>query len=178
MAFRAWNNFPAGAGQVVRSNLFLLGHNPFLAGQMSFIEDYPIALCSKIHADCSNNTLQHNTPYSWVCGDDFIEDKAITRNSRKMKNHCYRPAAQGFWNFARSQSRGIQVNLGNPAKFTKTREISRNSVEILPNTCHFNIFETSQQFRLMELFFAVHLQIYFETSSLLRENIPKTARCS
>ena len=27
----------AGAGQVVRSNLFLLGHNPFLAGQMSFI---------------------------------------------------------------------------------------------------------------------------------------------
>ena len=152
MAFRAWNNFPAGAGQVVRSNLFLLGHNPFLAGQMSFIEDYPIALCSKIHADCSNNTLQHNTPYSWVCGDDFIEDKAITRNSRKMKNHCYRPAAQGFWNFARSQSRGIQVNLGNPAKFTKTREISRNSVEILPNTCHFNIFETSQQFRLMELF--------------------------
>ena len=66
----------------------------------------------------------------------------LYRNSRKMKNHCYRPAAQGFWNFARSQSRGIQVNLGNPAKFTKTREISRNSVEILPNTCHFNIFES------------------------------------
>ena len=134
MTFRAWNNFPAGAGQVVRSNLFLLGHNPFLAGQMSFIQDYPIALY--------NNTLQHNTPYSWVCGDDFIEDKAITRNSQKMKNHCYRSAAQGFWNFARSQSCGIQVNLGNPAKFTKTREISRNSVEILPTTCHFNIFET------------------------------------
>ena len=32
---RAWNNFPAGAGQVVRSNLFLLGHHPFLAGQIS-----------------------------------------------------------------------------------------------------------------------------------------------
>ena len=32
---RTWNNFPAGAGQVVRSNLFLLGHNPFLAGQIS-----------------------------------------------------------------------------------------------------------------------------------------------
>jgi len=32
---RAWNNFPAGAGQVVRSNLCLLGHNPFLAGQIS-----------------------------------------------------------------------------------------------------------------------------------------------
>ena len=32
---RAWNNFPAAAGQVVRSNLFLLGHSPFLAGQIS-----------------------------------------------------------------------------------------------------------------------------------------------
>ena len=32
---RAANNFPAGAGQIVRSNLFLLGHIPFLAGQTS-----------------------------------------------------------------------------------------------------------------------------------------------
>ena len=29
------NNFPAGAGQIVWSNLFLLGHIPFLAGQTS-----------------------------------------------------------------------------------------------------------------------------------------------
>ena len=32
---RAANNFLAGAGQIVRSNLFLLGHIPFLAGQTS-----------------------------------------------------------------------------------------------------------------------------------------------
>ena len=32
---RAANNFPAGAGQIVRSNLFLLGQIPFLAGQTS-----------------------------------------------------------------------------------------------------------------------------------------------
>ena len=32
---RVANNFPAGAGQIVRSNLFLLGHIPFLAGQTS-----------------------------------------------------------------------------------------------------------------------------------------------
>ena len=32
---RAANNFPAGAGQIVRSNLFLLGIIPFLAGQTS-----------------------------------------------------------------------------------------------------------------------------------------------
>ena len=35
MSSRAANNFPAGAGQIVRSNLFLLGHIPFLAGQTS-----------------------------------------------------------------------------------------------------------------------------------------------
>ena len=29
------NNFPAGAGQIVWSNLFLLGHIPFWAGQTS-----------------------------------------------------------------------------------------------------------------------------------------------
>ena len=32
---RAANNFPAGSSQIVRSNLFLLGHIPFLAGQTS-----------------------------------------------------------------------------------------------------------------------------------------------
>ena len=34
-----------------------------------------------------------------------------------MKNHCYRPATQGFWNFTRLQSREIQANQWNPAKF-------------------------------------------------------------
>ena len=34
---RAANNFPAGAGQIVRWNQFLLGHIPFLAGQTSII---------------------------------------------------------------------------------------------------------------------------------------------
>ena len=33
----AANNFLAGAGQIVRSNLFLLGHIPFLAGQTSMM---------------------------------------------------------------------------------------------------------------------------------------------
>jgi len=33
--FRASNNFPAGAGQIVQSNLFLLGHIPFSARQTS-----------------------------------------------------------------------------------------------------------------------------------------------
>ena len=34
---RAANNFLAGSGQIVWSNLFLLGHIPFLAGQTSII---------------------------------------------------------------------------------------------------------------------------------------------
>ena len=34
---RAANNFPAGASQIFRSNLFLLGHISFLAGQTSII---------------------------------------------------------------------------------------------------------------------------------------------
>ena len=41
--------FPAGAGQVVRSNLFLLGHHPFLAGQISitpYLYKIPPSLCS------------------------------------------------------------------------------------------------------------------------------------
>jgi len=35
--FRAANNFPAGTSQIVRSNLVLLGHIPFLAGQTLII---------------------------------------------------------------------------------------------------------------------------------------------
>ena len=31
----ACNNFPAGAGQVDRPKLFLLGHNPFFKGQIT-----------------------------------------------------------------------------------------------------------------------------------------------
>ena len=34
---RAANNFLAGAGQIIQSNLFLLGHIPFLARQTSII---------------------------------------------------------------------------------------------------------------------------------------------
>jgi len=34
---RASNNFPSGASQIVWSNLFLLGHIPFLAGQTSIM---------------------------------------------------------------------------------------------------------------------------------------------
>ena len=57
-------------------------------------------------------------------------------------------------------------------KFTKTRKILRNSVEILSNTCLYNIFETYFSYRGYLL--AVDLQIYFGTSSLKRaNNVPK-----
>ena len=54
------------------------------------------------------------------------------------------------------------------AKFTKTCKISRNSVEILSNTCLYNIFETYFSYRGYLL--AVNLQIYLGTSSLKRAN--------
>ena len=49
---------------------------------------------------------------------------------------------QGFWYFARSRTREIQVFLRNPAKFPKNYEIPRNPPEIFPNTCRQNIFNT------------------------------------
>ena len=72
----------------------------------------------------------------------------------------------------RSRSREIQVNPRNPTKFTKTRKTPRNSVEILSNTCLYNIFETYFGYRGYLL--AINLQIYLETSSLKRtNNFPK-----
>ena len=76
--------------------------------------------------------------------------------------------SQGFWYFAWSRSRKVQVNPRNPAKFTKTRKIPQNSVEILSNTCLYNIFETFFSYRGYLL--AVNLQIYLGTSSLKRAN--------
>ena len=79
---------------------------------------------------------------------------------------------QGFWYFARSRSREFQVNLRNPAKFTKKREIPRNSREIIPNTCRHNIFES--YLGCWGCLLAVNLLNYLETSSPQRvNNIPK-----
>ena len=50
------------------------------------------------------------------------------------------------------------------AKFTKTRKIPQNSVEILSNACLYNIFETYFSYRGYLL--AVNLQIYLGTLSL------------
>ena len=79
---------------------------------------------------------------------------------------------QGFWCFARSRSHEIQVNPRNPAKFTKTRKISRNSVEILSNTCLYSNFETCLSY--WGYLLAVNSQIHVKTSSLKRaKNVPK-----
>ena len=79
---------------------------------------------------------------------------------------------QGFWCFARSRSHEIQVNPRNPAQFTKTRKISRNSVEILSNTCLYSNFETCLSY--WGYLLAVNSQIYVKTSSLKRaNNVPK-----
>ena len=79
---------------------------------------------------------------------------------------------QGFWYFAQSRSCEIQVNPRNPAKFTKTRKIPRNSVEILSNTCLYSNFETCHSY--WGYLLVVNWQIYVKTSSLKRaHNVPK-----
>ena len=73
---------------------------------------------------------------------------------------------------ARLRSPEIQVNPQNPAKFTKTEKIPRNLLEILSNTCLYNIFQT--YFRYWGYLLAVNLQIYLGSSSLKRvNNVPK-----
>ena len=64
----------------------------------------------------------------------FVRHRPVVK---KIKNNN-----QGFWYFARSQSREFPVNPRNPAKFTKTGEIPQNSPEIWPNTCRHSIFES------------------------------------
>ena len=85
-----------------------------------------------------------------------------------------RSIIQGFWYFARSRSREMQVNPRNSAKFTKTQKIPHNSMDILSNTCLYNIFETYFSYRGYLL--AVNLQIYLWTSSLKCKQSPKTTR--
>ena len=79
---------------------------------------------------------------------------------------------QCFWYFTRLQSRKIQVNPRNPAKFTKTHKIPRNSVEVLSNTCLYSNFETCLSY--WGYLLAVNSQIYVKTLSLKRaNNVPK-----
>ena len=79
---------------------------------------------------------------------------------------------QGFWHFVQSWSREFHVNLWNAAKFSNTYKIPWNSLHIIPNTCHYNIFETYLE--CWGCLLAVNLQICCENSSLQQvNNIPK-----
>ena len=62
------------------------------------------------------------------------------------------------------------VNSRNPAKFTKTHKIMRNSLEIISNTClrYNNNYET--YLRYWGCLLPIHLQIYLETSSKRQAN--------
>ena len=103
-------------------------------------------------------------------GKNFVKLNPWCQND--VKSAAWLQVIQGFWYFAWSRSREIQVNPRNPAKFTRTQKIPRNSVEILSNTCQYSIFET--YFSYWGYLLAVNLQIYLRTSSLKRaNNIPK-----
>ena len=99
-----------------------------------------------------------NTPSSWDQFQNCCTD-SVTIN-------------QGFWYFTRLRSREIQVNLRNPAKFTKTHKIPRNSPEILSNTCLYSNFETGLSYWGYYSLLAVKSQIYVKTSSLKTCKLP------
>ena len=72
----------------------------------------------------------------------------------------------------RSRSHEFQLNPRNPTKCIKTCEILRNSLEILPNICRHNIFES--YLGCWGCLLDVNVLSYFETSSPQRvNNIPK-----
>ena len=127
-----------------------------------------------------NNTgLDPKKPWGWEpCRETVRNDKKWwdSRQNRESWQVCILNI-QGLWYFARSRSREFQANPRNPAKFTETREIPRNSLEILPNTHQHNIFES--YLGCSGCLLAVNLLIYLETSSLQQvKQHPKTTRRS
>ena len=66
------------------------------------------------------------------------------------------------------EPRNSDKSVQNPTKFTKTRKIPQNSVEILSNICLYNIFGT--YFSYWGYLLAVNLQIYLGTSWLKGAN--------
>ena len=79
---------------------------------------------------------------------------------------------QGFWYFARSWTREIQVFPRNPAKFPPKREIPRNPpkyFQILVGKTYLILI-----LAIRPVLFTPNVQIYLETSSLQRvNNVPK-----
>ena len=103
--------------------------------------------------------IHHNKLLLTEFGKNFVKLNQWCQND--VKSAAWLQVIQGFWYFAWSRSREIQVNPRNPAKFTRTQKIPRNSVEILSNTCQYSIFET--YFSYWGYLLAVNLQIYLRT---------------
>ena len=98
----------------------------------------------------------------------FIKCVSVSKPGR-TRQEVIQPGLLIFRAVAEPQ---ISSKSANPVKFTKTREIPRNSLEILPNTCWHNIFES--YLGCWGCLLAVNLLIYLETSSPQRvNNIPK-----
>ena len=104
-----------------------------------------------------------------------------TTSTCKLRCINYTPLTQGTLEIALDRASDIshgwggheiQVNPRNPVKFTKTQKVPWNSVEILPNACLYNTFET--YFSYCGYLLAVNSQIYLQTSSMkCANNIPK-----
>ena len=111
---------------------------------------------------------QHATLLSMQQTEDYFNEKySIYKDLNPKKNN--EGSISGLLIFRAVAEPRISSK---SAKFRKTREIPRNSVEILPNTCRHNIFESYLGY--WGCLFAVNLLIYLETSSPQRvNNTPK-----
>ena len=82
---------------------------------------------SNFNTSVSVPTWQNFPPYKWTI--------FVFKKSWSCAQKAYSIKLSGLLIFARSRRRKTQVNPQNPPKFTKTRKISWNSVEILSDTC-------------------------------------------
>ena len=89
---RALNNFPASTSQIVRSNLFLLGHIPFLAGRKS-IRSYRYKSAPPLHimfeyetSKCSIHLL-----YASIDLNAGKVDRVVQQNQYHISvyNYCF-----------------------------------------------------------------------------------------
>ena len=88
---RAANIFPAGAGQIVRSNLFLLGHIPFLAGQTSITSYWYKSAPSSLHMMFKYETSKFSKHLLYMSIDLNAGkvERMVQQNQYHICAYCY-----------------------------------------------------------------------------------------
>ena len=140
---RAWNNFPAGAGQTY-----------FCSETTRFWPDR----CLSPRIICLHFTVKYMRTHALLNLQWWLyrgqSNKFLTCNSWKMKNHCH-AVLQKFHVVAKLWNSGKSVKFG------------RNLTKIHVSSTYLRLLSANGAV------FAINLQIYLETSTLQRENVSK-----